>query len=279
MIYQELSLAPDLSVMENIVLGVEPRTRGVVRWSEMRETARRALARSATHDMRPDAPRRNPLGRRPADGGDRARARDRRRVLVLDEPTSSLGREDYAAALRGHRAAQADGHAIVYISHFIEEVKEVADRIVVLRDGRVAGSLDRTAPASEIVCVDGRRRRRGPLPAIAAPSGEAVLADRALRGHGRVSFTLHRGEILGIAGLLGAGRTRLLRSIFGLETGQDGPRQRGDAGPAADRRATSWSHGMGMVSEDRKGEGLATGLSIADNLTLSASRAWDPAPS
>jgi ribose transport system ATP-binding protein len=140
MIYQELSLAPHLSVMENIMLGVEPVTRGVVQRDRMRETARSALAQLGHADISPDAvvddlqPAAQQLveiARALAVGC---------RVLVLDEPTSSLGHADVNRLFDLIRRLQARGLAIVYISHFIEEVKAIADRFVVLRDGRNAGS-------------------------------------------------------------------------------------------------------------------------------------------
>ena len=140
-------------------------------------------------------------------------------MLVLDEPTSSLGRDDVEQLFALLRRLKAQGHAIVYISHFIEEVKTIADRFVVLRDGRNAGG-GATAGATHdaIVGADGRRPRRAiSSRARRARAGEAILVEAGSLEPGVASFTLHRGEILGIAGLVGAGRTRLLRTLFGLE--------------------------------------------------------------
>jgi ribose transport system ATP-binding protein len=282
MIYQELSLAPHLSVMENIVLGVEPVTRGplaplkIVRRDRMRETARSALAQLGHADISPDAvvgdlqPAAQQLveiARALAVGC---------RVLVLDEPTSSLGQADVHTLFALVERLKARGLAIVYISHFIEEVKAIADRFVVLRDGRNAGG-GATADASgeQIVSLMVGRGlddlyRRG-----SRTAGEIVVTVEELTA-GSAPLTLRRGEVVGIAGLLGAGRTRLLRTIFGLEPVTRGRITVGAyAGPSAPHER--WQQGMGMLSEDRVGEGLAAGLSIADNMTLSNLQSLGPA--
>jgi ribose transport system ATP-binding protein len=163
---------------------------------------------------------------------------------------------------------KARGHAIVYISHFLEEVQAVSDRVVVLRDGRNAGELATAGmTASTVVELMVGRTLEDMYPHSDRSAGEPILELDDLMP-GAATLTLHRGEIVGIAGLLGAGRTRLLRSIFGLEPIRSGRVRVGVyTGPAApDSR---WRQGMGMLSEDRTGEGLAVGLSIADNLTMS----------
>ena len=194
----------------------------------------------------------------------------------MDEPTSSLGRDDTRRLVDVSAQLKRDGHAVVYISHFIEEVKEIADRIVVLRDGRVAATLPATAPAREVVAAMVGRDVEHLYPRSARRAGEAVLEVDAF-GPGEATFTLHRGEIFGIAGLLGAGRTRLLRSLFGLEPVRRG-RVRLGAWSGAPHPRAQWAHGMGMLSEDRKGEGLAGGLSVGDNLTLSKLEGLGPGP-
>ena len=278
MIYQELSLAPHLSVSENIVLGVEPvRTGllgplGLVRRGAARATASRALEELGRHDIAPDAtvgdlsPAQQQLveiARALASGC---------RVLVLDEPTSSLAHDDVRKLFELIGRLKRQGQAVVYISHFIEEVKEVSDRFVVLRDGQNAGEgVTAATPAQEIVNLMVGRGVGGLYPRSARRAGEPLLTVDAVspserEGFSRASFELHRGEILGIAGLLGAGRTRLLRAIFGLEPVASGRIKLGVfSGAAAPHER--WRQGMGMLSEDRGGEGLARGLSVADNLT------------
>ena len=276
MIYQELSLAPDLPVMENVVLGVEPARGGFIRWNDTRDTARRALTALGHGSIDLDAPA-GTLSPAEQQIVELARALAVGcKVLVLDEPTSSLGREDSRRLFEVIAGLKQTGHAIVYISHFIEEVKEVADRIVVLRDGRVAGSLDRAAPASQIVSLMVGGDVDDLYPRTPRRPGAAILEIDRL-GDTSVSLTLHRGEIVGIAGLLGAGRTRLMRTIFGLESVRSGRVKLG-AWTGGRTPRDRWSHGMGMVSEDRKGEGLATGLSVSENLTLSRLHGLGPGP-
>jgi ribose transport system ATP-binding protein len=157
--------------------------------------------------------------------------------------------------------------AIVYISHFIEEVKAVSDRFVVLRDGRnTGGGVTAVTSAADIVNMMVGRTLGELYPHGERAAGEALLQlDRVVPGS--ATLTLHRGEILGIAGLLGSGRTRLLRAIFGLEPVTSGAIAVGAySGPSTPH--DRWRQGMGLLSEDRSGEGLALGLSVADNMTL-----------
>jgi len=277
MIYQELSLAPHLTVMENIVLGMEPMRHGLVQWERVRTTARDALGQLHHAEIAPEAivstlsvaeQQLVEIARALAVGC---------RVLVLDEPTSSLAREDARRLFDLVARLKQQGHAIVYISHFIEEVKEVSDRFIVLRDGQNAGE-GRTAAArpEEIVGMMVGRAVDDLYPRTPRHRGESILELDGF-GPGATSFTLHRGEVLGIAGLLGAGRTRLLRGIFGLELVRTG-RVRLGAFSGTALPVRRWEQGMGMLSEDRKGEGLALSLGIADNLTLSRLDGLGPGP-
>ncbi len=266
MIYQELSLAPHLSVMENILMGVEPARGGWLDWKTMKARAEAALMELGRGDI-PASAKVETLSVAAQQLVEIARAVALGAgVLVLDEPTSSLSREDVRHLFDLIRRLKARGTAIVYISHFLEEVKEVADRVVVLRDGRNVGDIPVDAPADAIVTMMVGRQVDELFPKTARERGEPVLEVSELQP-GDASFTLHRGEVFGIAGLLGAGRTRLLRTIFGLE-----PVRSGRVKVAAYSDSASpqerWRHGAGFLSEDRKTEGLALGLSIADNVTL-----------
>jgi len=266
MIYQELSLAPHLSVTENIVLGVEPSRFGIVQRDRARATAAAALEELGRHDISPQAAvsTLSPASQQLVEIA-RALATGCR-VLVLDEPTSSLGHDDVRRLFDLIRRLKQQGHAIVYISHFIEEVKEVSDRFVVLRDGGNAGEGPTAQTRGDEIVRMMVGRSVGDLYTRGSrDAGEALLQVDDLMP-GSASFALRRGEILGIAGLLGAGRSRLLRTIFGLEPVKSGRISLGVySGPAAPH--DRWRQGMGMLSEDRGGEGLAAGLSVADNLT------------
>ncbi len=270
MIHQEPSLAPHLTVMENIVLGVEPARGplGIIDRGRMRRTAEAALAELGHADIAPDAVAADlppalqqlvEIARAFASGC---------RILVLDEPTSSLAHVDVRRLFELMGRLKRQGIAIVYISHFIEEVKQVSDRFVVLRDGRNAGAGTTAGVRSEdIVGLMVGRSVDVLYPHASRTPGEVILdLDGVMPG--AATLALRRGEVVGIAGLLGAGRTRLLRTIFGLEAVESGritvAAHSGRAGPR-DR----WGQGLGMLSEDRAREGLARGLSVADNLTLS----------
>jgi len=277
MIYQELSLAPHLSVAENVVLGMEPARGGLLRWREARQRAAPALGQLGHPEIAPEAPVSTlsvagqqlvEIARAVAVGC---------RVLVLDEPTSSLAQDDARRLFELIARLKAQGHAIVYISHFLEEVKQVADRFVVLRDGRNAGA-GRAAEASprEIVALMVGSAVGEVYPRSARRRGDPVLELEGLV-LGSAPLTLHRGEVVGIAGLLGAGRTHLLRSVFGLEPVRAG-RVRVKASEGFTSPARRWRQGVGFLSEDRKDEGLAQGLSIADNVTLSRLEGLGPRP-
>jgi ribose transport system ATP-binding protein len=272
MIYQELSLARHLSVMENISLGVEPTEGPFMKWSEIRHRALDAMTQLGRPDITPDtlvyqlSPAEQQLveiARAIAIGA---------RVLVLDEPTSSLARNDIEHLFNLVRRLKDQGLGIIYISHFLEEVRALSDRFTVLRDGRSVGS-GRTAstPTDSIIALMVGRDVQDLYPRSPRTPGEAVLELTDLAGPVKptnASLTLHRGEVFGIAGLIGAGRTELLRTIFGLDPVRAGhvrlKSYHGSASPAQ-----QWARGLGLVSEDRKAEGLALSLSIADNLTLS----------
>ncbi len=273
MIYQELSLARHLTVMENIVLGTEPTTGPFVKWAEVRRRAVVAMAQLGRADIAPETPVHKlsiaeqqlvEIARAVAVGA---------RMLVLDEPTSSLARNDIERLFELVRRLKTQGLGIIYISHFLEEVRALSDRFTVLRDGKSVGSGETAETTNErIIALMVGRDVSDLYPRSARNRGEAVLELSELAGPvkpANASLTLHRGEVFGIAGLIGAGRTELLRAIFGLDPVRSGRiKLKAHLGPASPAR--QWSRGLGMVSEDRKMEGLALSLSIADNITLSS---------
>jgi ribose transport system ATP-binding protein len=183
----------------------------------------------------------------------------RARIILMDEPTSSLQREDVSHLFALIRKLSADGISVVYISHFLEEVRQIADRFTVLRDGRSVstGEIASTTDDELIAKMVGRVQQTL-FPARSNSPGDTILEVRNLAAPPLLkdaSFTLRRGEILGIAGLMGSGRTPLLRAIFGLDAITSGT-------ISVDKKV------LGYLSEDRKGDGLTLNQSLADNVTV-----------
>jgi ribose transport system ATP-binding protein len=202
-----------------------------------------------------------------------ARALDQEdcRLLIVDEPTSSLGEDDVERLFAALERLRNRGLSVLYVSHFLSEVRRISDRYTVLRDGKTVaeGAIGDVTNDALVAAMAGRslqsssRGQRDP--------GEPILSLRDVAGIRlpvRASLELRRGEVLGIAGLMGSGRTELLRAIFGLD-----PVQRGEVRVGAlsgqGTPASRLRQGVGLTSEDRAREGLALELSVAENLTLS----------
>ncbi len=276
MVNQELAIAPHLSVVENIVMGAEPG--GLfLRHRQARQKAAEALAKLDRADIPLHVPA-GSLSVAEQQLVEIARALALGcRVLVLDEPTSSLTTADTAALFRLVRTLRDQGRSIIYISHFLEEVQLLTDRYTVLRDGVTVaqGETSRTTPHELARLMVGRqvdelysRRARTP--------GPVILSATDLEGRAKplsASFELRRGEVLGIAGLVGAGRSELLRVLFALDPIRSGRVSFCGHG-ARSTPGRRWADGMGMLSEDRKSEGLALNLSLEQNLTLPRLDAW-----
>jgi ribose transport system ATP-binding protein len=274
LIHQELSLFPHLSVAENVLVGQEPVRHGLVdRRAAHRRTAE-VLAEFGHPEIDPDTRASAlPIGARQVVEICRAMA-SHARVVLMDEPTSSLPRPDVERLFALVRRLAERGVAVLYISHFLEETRSVASAYTVLRDGRTvaSGALREVDNATLIAAMVGRtvdalfppRRRAGPQPVALEARG--LARPPLLR---EASFTLRRGEVLGVFGLLGSGRTELVRALFGLERLAAGELQVGGcACPTGEPPARRLRRGLGYLSEDRKGEGLALPMSVADNVTL-----------
>ena len=275
MIYQELALAPHLSVEANVMLGQE-RTRAGLISAGTPQARRRRASSVGTSGYPARSDRRQPGCRRTATRGGGPGARLQCRVIVFDEPTSSLSEHDAVRLFAIVERLRARGLGIIYISHFLEEARRVAQTFTVLRDGKnvAAGQLAETDLRSIIGFMVGRNLDEL-FPRVPHTPGEPILEiDRLrVRKSGKaVSLELRSGEILGVAGLIGAGRTTLVRSIFGLAPVVGGRiKVHSFTGGYASPK-TRIDQGMGFASEDRKAEGLALSRSIEDNLTYSALR-------
>jgi ribose transport system ATP-binding protein len=278
MVYQELTLAPHLTVEANIMLGQEPARFGFLRNPPLRAKVRESLAVLEHSEIRPDSPVEglSPAAQQLVEIA-RALLIDVR-MLVLDEPTSALAAADAHRLFALLRRLRGRGVSIVYISHFLEEVEAVADRFTVLRDGLAVGTGNvRDFRREQIVEQMVGRKLNEQYPRVPHSSGEPILELNNVAGVESprgVSLALRRGEILGIAGILGAGRTELLRAIYGLDPVRSGTvavKTVGSPAGAAGVRDRI-AQGVGYLSEDRKDEGLALAQSIEDNLTYSRLR-------
>jgi len=274
MIYQELTLAPHLTVEANVMLGQERTAAGFVRRGEHRRLVSQALALLEHSEIRLDAVAGGlSVGAQQLVEVARALVADAR-VIVFDEPTSSLTERDAERLFAMIERLRGQGLAVIYISHFLEEVRRIAQRYTVLRDGRsvASGPVAGTTMAAMIGQMVGRDLTEL-FPRVPHEPGESILELSALCCRPRprkADLVLRRGEILGVAGLVGAGRTELLRAIFGLDRVQSGEvRVRGIPSRSASPRLRI-RQGLGFLSEDRKAEGLALGRSIEDNLTYPA---------
>ncbi len=273
MIYQELNLAPHLTVEENIMLGREVHAGGFLKRRDVRKKIRDTLEFLHHPEIGCDIPvRQLSVGARQIVEISRA-IMEKARILVMDEPTSSLTKEDTERLFQVIRKLKTEGVSIIYISHFLEEVREVAETYTVLRDGRNVGtgSMAETT-LEEIIQLMVGKKITDLFPRIDHTRGEVVLSVKGLKGvrmSEPVSLDLHRGEILGLAGLIGSGRTETLRVIFGLDTAEEGLV---DVCGVKVLKCRPWlmiQNSLGLLSEDRQGEGLALSRSLADNITLS----------
>jgi ribose transport system ATP-binding protein len=276
MVNQELAIAPHLTVVENIVLGAEP-SKIVLRHAQARQLASAALAQLGRPDISLSA-RAGALSIADQQMVEIARALALGcRVLVLDEPTSSLTTADTETLFRLIRRLRDQGQSIIYISHFLEEVQALSERYTVLRDG-ISVATGRTAEttAAELARLMVGRQVSDLYARTPRTSGEVVLDVHQVAGVFKplsASFTLRRREVLGIAGLIGAGRSELLRAIFALDPVKNGTvKVHAISSPATPSQR--WGEGVGMLSEDRKTEGLALNLSLAENLTLPRLLSW-----
>lgn len=269
-IYQELMLVHELSVAENIFLGRLPRRRGaMVNWAELRRRARAILGRLGV-DVDPSVAV-SSLSTGAQQQVEIARALALApKILVMDEPTSALTEHEVERLFEVIGKLKEDGLTVIFISHRLEEVWGIADRVTILRDGKVVltqptGELTRAGLAEAMVGHELRGGDDRP-PSI----GEPALRVRNLSNHRLrdISLEIRRGEIVGIAGALGSGRTELLRAIYGLDPIDAGQIVVNQTHVAITSPRAAIRYRIFLVPEDRKLEGLVLGMSVAENITL-----------
>ena len=274
MIYQELNLAPHLSAEANIFLGREPQRVPGIGWLDtktMRERSRQALE-SVRADVALGVPVQQ-FGIAQQQLVEIAKAVSfGASVVIMDEPTAALAEAEIETLFEVVRTLQASGTAVVYISHRLEEVVEIGDRITVLRDGRNVATLPRHEAdiPTLIRLMVGRDVSDAPLREPAEPGRELLRVDGLTRRGvlAPCSFSARAGEVVGIAGLVGSGRTELMRAMFGADPSDAGTVAVDGAALPPGSPAASVAAGLALLPEDRKADGLALNLSVQANVSL-----------
>ena len=274
-IHQELSLMNDLTAAQNIFIGREPRRR----FGRLDEGALNAQAAEIFASMNLDLDPKVLVGSltiAKQQMVEIAKALSfKSKVLIMDEPTAALNDAEIAELFTIIRRLKSEGVGIVYISHKMDELKQIADRVTVMRDGEYVGTVSAAeTPISRIIAMMvGREVNEEPLDV--PDLGEAEISLR-VQGLSRgkdiqdVSFTVQRGEVLGFAGLMGAGRTEVARAIFGADPRDSGEIEVHGRPVTIQSPSDAVRAGIGYLSEDRKHFGLATGMNVRDNIALSS---------
>jgi ribose transport system ATP-binding protein len=269
-IYQEFNLVPQMTVAENVFLGRQPRRHGLINERAMNRRTGELLGRLDI-DVEPYETVGNlGVARRQMVEIAKALSIDAR-ILIMDEPTATLSETEIRTLFDAVRRLKDEGVGVIFISHRLEEIKQIGDIVTVLRDGRVVGTGAAAMDRNDLIQMMVGRPVDSQYPRRAERAGEPVLEVEHLSRRGvlhDISFVVGAGEVLGIAGLIGAGRTELVRAIFGADVPDRGrivvagrEIRLGDVTGA--RRG-----GLALVPEDRQGQGLILALSVKDNLTL-----------
>ncbi|MFE5083025.1 sugar ABC transporter ATP-binding protein [Streptomyces mirabilis] len=278
-IYQEFNLVPDLTVAENIFLGRQPRRYGLIDRKTMEAEAAELLERVGV-SVSPRA-RVRELGIARLQMVEIAKALSlNARVLIMDEPTAVLTSEEVEKLFSIVRRLREDGVGIVFITHHLEEIAALGDRVTVIRDGKSVGQVPASTTEDELVRLMVGRSIEQQYPRVRATgddgSGVTLLTVEGLTRDGvfhDVSFEVRAGEVVGIAGLVGAGRTEVVRAVFGADPYDKGAVK--VAGSALRRHDVNaaMAAGIGLIPEDRKGQGLLLDASVEENLGLVTMRA------
>jgi len=273
-IYQELNLVPQLSAAENIFLGREPmRIAGLIDHAAMERDSQNIL-KGLGLDMDVQRPVRDlSIAEQQMVEVAKAISLDAR-ILIMDEPTSALTEREISELFARIRQLKSTGVSIVYISHRMEELFEIGDRVTVLRDGRNVGTHPiRDVTRAELIRLMANRELTNQFPKVRAAKGSQALRVENLNRAGKledINFTLYRGEVLGVAGLLGSGRTELARAIFGADAIDSGNIYLYGKPVQISSPRKAINSGIGFLTEDRKTEGLVLVLSVRDNICLAS---------
>jgi ribose transport system ATP-binding protein len=268
MIYQEFTLVPQLTAPANVSLGAEPTRGGLIDRSAVRERARKALAELGL-EIPLDVPvSRLSVGQQQLVEIAKVLAKSAR-IIVMDEPTAALSDREIERLFEIVRRLRAGGAGIIYISHRMEELSRIADRVTVMRDGKIVETRNaKDFPPEEIV-----RAMDAHFPELVQPAPDApVRLD--VRGLTRapvihdVTFSVRAGEIVGLAGLIGAGRTEIVRAIAGADVRDRGEVRIDGATTHAGKIAEAIADGIAFITEDRKAQGLVLGMTVRENVTL-----------
>jgi ABC-type sugar transport system ATPase subunit len=272
MVHQEVSLVPQLSAVQNIVLGREKSAAGFIDWKAAKRDALAALKR-LDFTANPNVPvQRLSIGQQQLIELARALTIDAK-VIILDEPTASLSVHESEKLFTILRELRAAGHALVYVSHRLAEVFDLADRATVLRDGKYIGTVLRGPQLTEktLVSMMVGRGLDNLTNLPETPPGEPVLEVKGLAREGAfhdINFEVRRGEIVGMAGMVGAGRTEVARCIVGADKLDAGTIRIRGKETAIASPADAVKSGIAFLTEDRKHQGLALRMSLAKNVTL-----------
>jgi len=271
-IYQELSIFPDLDIAENIFVGRRPTLAGgIVDWRKMYRESERLLGQLGIHmDLKTKA---RALSIAQQQMVEIARALSMNaRILIMDEPTSALTLSEVADLFRIVRRLRDDGTAILFISHRLEELFEIADRVTVLRDGAYVDTRSmKGVTQDELIRMMVGRQVTELFPKKDVQQGDVVLRVKNLCRKGSfedVSFDLHKGEIMGMAGLVGAGRTEVSQAIFGVDPATSGTIEIDGQPVQITNPQQAMRHGLALVPEDRQHHGLVLPVDITDNIVM-----------
>lgn len=270
-IHQELNMCPHLTVYQNIFLGREETHRGIMSDKKMKEEARRILAQLNVK-IDPDEVVGNlSVSKQQMVEIAKALSTDCK-VLIMDEPTSALTSKEIDDLFKIIKKLKAEGRGIIYISHKLDELKYIADRVMILRDGEFITSMDfKDTTLHEIISFMVGREIKEKFPRIAREVGKKILEVKKLNAGYLVrdiSFNLYEGEIVGIAGLMGAGRTETTRALFGADPMDSGTIILDGKEISIHKPMDAIKKGIVLAPEDRKKDGLCTKLSIMDNIAL-----------